>query len=48
MTKELFPLAEKIKQMREQSKMTQAGLARALGITRASINAWEIDRKSVV
>ncbi len=42
MTKELFPLAEKIKQMREQSKMTQAGLARALGLTRASINAWEM------
>lgn len=42
MTKELFPLAEKIKQMREQSKMTQAELARALGLTRASINAWEM------
>lgn len=41
MAKELFPLAGKIKQLREKSEMTQAELARELGLTRSSINAWE-------
>lgn len=42
MPKELFPLAGKIKQLREKCEMTQAELARELGLTRSSINAWEM------
>ena len=34
-------VADRIKVLREQSDMTQAELARRLGITRASVNAWE-------
>ena len=33
---------EKIKHLREQMGMTQAELARRLGITRSSVNAWEL------
>lgn len=40
--KELFLLAEKIKTIREQLGMTQAELARKLGLTRSSINGWEM------
>ena len=35
-------IAERIKHMREQRGMTQAGLAKRLGITRSSVNAWEL------
>jgi transcriptional regulator with XRE-family HTH domain len=35
-------VAEKIKHLREQSGLTQAHLARELGITRSSVNAWEM------
>lgn len=35
-------VADRIKQLREQNDMTQAELARKLGITRSSINAWEM------
>ena len=35
-------IAEKIKFLREQKKLTQADLAKKLGITRSSINAWEL------
>mgnify|MGYP003262045580 CR=1 FL=1 len=35
-------LPGKIKQLREKSEMTQAELARELGLTRSSINAWEM------
>lgn len=42
MAKELFLLAEKIKTIREQLGMTQAELARKLGLTRSSINGWEM------
>ena len=35
-------IAEKIKFLREQKKMTQADLAKKLGITRSSVNAWEL------
>ncbi|MBQ2799925.1 MAG: helix-turn-helix transcriptional regulator [Lachnospiraceae bacterium] len=35
-------VADKIKHMREQKKMTQADLAKHLGITRSSVNAWEM------
>ena len=33
---------ERIKFLREQKEMTQADLARQLGITRSSVNAWEM------
>lgn len=35
-------VAERIKYLREQNGMTQAGLARQLSITRSSVNAWEM------
>lgn len=35
-------VAEKIKSLREQREMTQAELAKKLGITRSSVNAWEM------
>ena len=34
--------ADRIKTLREQNNMTQCGLAKQLGITRASVNAWEM------
>jgi len=34
-------VAEKIKMLREQNNMTQAQLAKALGITRSAVNAYE-------
>lgn len=42
MSKELFSLAEKIKLLRETTGMTQAELARILGISRSGVNAWEM------
>lgn len=33
---------ERIKHLREQNSMTQAELAKKLGITRSSVNAWEM------
>ncbi|MBQ8300401.1 MAG: helix-turn-helix transcriptional regulator [Clostridia bacterium] len=42
MNKELFTLAEKIKQLREQAGMTQSELARTLNLTRSSVNGWEM------
>ncbi len=42
MAKELFHLGDKIKYMREQSGMTQSELARQLGLSRSSVNAWEM------
>lgn len=35
-------IADRIKYLREQLGMTQARLARQLGITRSSVNAWEM------
>lgn len=35
-------IAERIKKLREQKSMTQTELARRLGITRSSVNAWEM------
>ena len=34
-------IAERIKLLRETQNMTQADLAKRLGITRSSVNAWE-------
>lgn len=42
MEKELFLLADKIKFIRDESGMTQSELARRLGLTRSSINSWEM------
>lgn len=35
-------IADKIKSLRESRGMTQAELARQLGITRSGVNAWEM------
>jgi len=35
-------ISDRIKDLRELNNMTQAELARQLGITRSSVNAWEI------
>ena len=35
-------VADRIKNLREQSGMTQSELAKKLGITRSSVNAWEM------
>ena len=35
-------VAERIKSLREQNGLTQAKLAKQLGITRSSVNAWEM------
>jgi len=42
MAKELFLLSEKIKLLRERVGLTQSDLARSLGLTRSSVNAWEM------
>ena len=34
-------IAEKIKMLREQNNLTQAQLAKALGISRSAVNAYE-------
>jgi len=35
-------VADKIRYLREQNRFTQAELAKKLGITRSSVNAWEM------
>lgn len=35
-------IADKIKKLRENAELTQAGLARKLGVTRSGVNAWEM------
>jgi len=35
-------VAEKIKTLREKKNLTQVALAKQLGITRSSVNAWEL------
>lgn len=35
-------IAERIRQLREREHMTQSALAKELGITRSSVNAWEM------
>ena len=42
MAKELFTLAERIKMLRAKSGKTQTELAKALGLTRSGVNAWEM------
>ncbi|MBQ7697597.1 MAG: helix-turn-helix transcriptional regulator [Paludibacteraceae bacterium] len=40
--KRMIVVADRIKYLREQKGLTQADLARQLGITRSSVNAWEM------
>ncbi len=35
-------IADRIKKLREDKRMTQTELAKKLGITRSSVNAWEM------
>lgn len=35
-------IANRIKNLREKGQLTQADLAKRLGITRSSVNAWEM------
>lgn len=35
-------ISDRIKEIREAQGMTQAGLASKLGVTRSSVNAWEL------
>ena len=42
MTKELMTLADRSKTLRQQAGLTQAEVARRLGISRAGVNAWEM------
>lgn len=42
MAGELFLLSERIKLLRESNGLTQSELAKQLGLTRSSINAWEM------
>ena len=34
-------IADRLKKLREQNSLTQSELAKQLGITRSSVNAWE-------
>ena len=42
MKKELYNLADKLKYLREQQGLTQSELSRILGLTRSSVNGWEM------
>lgn len=42
MSKELFSLADKIKNLRERAGWTQSDVARMLGLSRSAVNAWEM------
>ena len=42
MLKELMPLADKIKRLRNDNNITQAELAGKLNITRSAVNSWEM------
>ncbi len=35
-------ISDKIKRLREQNELTQSELAKILGVTRSSVNAWEM------
>lgn len=38
----VLPIAERIKTLRMRSMMTRTDLANKLGVTRSSVNAWEM------
>ena len=35
-------ISDKIKELRKKQNLTQADIAKKLGITRSSVNAWEM------
>lgn len=35
-------IADKIKKLRERNKLSQVGLAKALHVSRSTVNAWEL------
>ena len=39
-------ISDNIKKLRESMGLSQAALARKLGVTRASVNAWEMELSS--
>ena len=42
MLKEFFTLADRLKNLRESSGLTQSDIARSFGISRSSVNSWEM------
>lgn len=38
----ILKIAERIHELRDKHNMTQAALARRMGVTRSSVNAWEM------
>ena len=38
----IIKIGEKISELRNRQNLTQQGLARSLGVTRSSVNAWEM------
>lgn len=42
MSKQLFGIGDRIKKLRETDNMTQAELAKILGLSRSAVNAWEM------
>ena len=38
----LYELCKRIADLRWQSRLTQAGLAKKLGVTRSAVNSWEM------
>lgn len=38
----IYDVADRIRNLREQNKITQTELAQKLNITRSSVNAWEM------
>ena len=42
MSIELFSLADRIKSLRERAGLTQADIARQIGISRSGVNSWEM------
>lgn len=42
MSKELLPLTDRTKLLRESAELTQVAIARILGISRSGVNAWEM------
>lgn len=38
----ILKVAERIHELRDKHNMTQAALARRMGVTRSSVNAWEM------
>ena len=42
MQKNMYNFSDRIKNLREQTNLTQADLAKKLNITRSAVNAWEL------